>query len=60
MPVASAPYRYSPLPSNRHIRLLRITHHGEQNLHVSLKSFLLDAAPDFEALSYTWGSAIYE
>jgi hypothetical protein len=58
--MATATYRYSPLPNSRYIRLSKITYHDRQNLHVTLEPFHLDVAPDFEALSYTWGPATRE
>ncbi|KAK1760089.1 heterokaryon incompatibility protein-domain-containing protein [Echria macrotheca] len=57
---------YRQLPSSRSVRLLRI--HGRAQrpgicdpvIAVSLDMVDLDTAPPFDALSYTWGSAVCE
>jgi hypothetical protein len=51
-------FRYSPLQSPRHIRLL-ILHRRlpSEPVSCSLVHFSLDHAPRYEALSYTWGNS---
>ena len=56
----SKTYHYSPLPSATSIRLLElhpaVPHpDGSANLSVSLRTYPVDEAPPFQALSYTWG-----
>ncbi|KAI1131955.1 heterokaryon incompatibility protein-domain-containing protein [Nemania abortiva] len=47
---------YQPLPSRRHIRLLKLyPGHGNQPLRGTLCSVSIDPPPEFEALSYVWG-----
>ena len=54
------PYRYSALPlpeAGKHTRLLRLSPGGFlDDLHVELEQVLLDGTPNYEALSYVWGS----
>lgn len=47
---------YSTL-SNDQIRLLTITHNVREKLVSELKVFNVDSLPEFDALSYTWGSS---
>jgi hypothetical protein len=66
-PIA-VPYKYLPLPSNRHIRVLHILPRSEaesplfwldtETIHCTIKTVSLDAEPEFDALSYTWGNPI--
>ncbi|TVY33240.1 Heterokaryon incompatibility protein 6,OR allele [Lachnellula occidentalis] len=49
-------YEYQPLPSQRHIRLLELQTSASDNLIAyRLAPYLLDNAPLYHALSYTWG-----
>lgn len=59
-------YKYNPLESERHIRLLKF-HHGigprwkgwkRRGPLFSLVHVSLDEAPKFEAISYAWGSVM--
>ncbi|KAG8164155.1 hypothetical protein KVR01_006073 [Diaporthe batatas] len=57
--MASETYVYPPLPSLRHIRVLKLysaPSSDDPELSVELLSVPLDDAPPFEALSYAWGS----
>ena len=49
-------YQHAPLPSPRHIRLLRLLP-AQEDAPISVELFAadLDAAEDFEAISYVWG-----
>ena len=49
------PYKF--LPNSRWIRLCRLTKTEDGAIHVTLEKFLLDSAPPYRALSYTWGPA---
>lgn len=50
-------YRYQPLESNRHIRLLLLHKRRSWSaLRCELLHYDLDQAPPYEALSYTWGN----
>jgi hypothetical protein len=52
-------YQYTPVPSSTSIRLLSfIPSEDRRVIQCSLKSFELDTAPPFLALSYTWGSLL--
>jgi hypothetical protein len=65
-------YRYSSLPSNRHIRLLHIHplpqrsadkspspfYNDKETIHISVETHSLDDKPEYDALSYTWGNPI--
>lgn len=49
-------YRYKPIESSKHIRLLRLRHRPMfSEPYCELIHTRLDEAPPFEALSYTWG-----
>jgi hypothetical protein len=48
-------YQYQPLPSPRHIRLLRLLKPRGLILPAELEIFAIDDAPEYDALSYTWG-----
>ncbi|KAF1834400.1 HET-domain-containing protein [Decorospora gaudefroyi] len=52
-----AQFRYEPLPDSRtYIRLLQIQHsEPEQTIRCTLTPFLLEKAPPYHAVSYTWG-----
>ncbi|KAH6649456.1 heterokaryon incompatibility protein-domain-containing protein [Chaetomium tenue] len=55
------PYTYTPLPSPRHIRLIRLLHYDTilSQAYITLTAHPIDAITHrFTALSYTWGSAI--
>lgn len=58
---ASKPYQYCPLSENlQEIRVLYLLPGNfSEPIHLKLEavSFTPDIAPEFEALSYTWGSA---
>ena len=51
------PYKWNPLPSPRHIRLLNFSplKKPTQAVVYSLETFSIDDCPPYEALSYTWG-----
>lgn len=49
------PYKY--LPSSNWIRLCRIERTENDGLYIVLERYLLDRAPPYRALSYTWGPA---
>lgn len=54
-------YKYSPLPTPRSIRLVELQIGGGgiwSDITIKLAIFNLDEAPDFDALSYTWGKSI--
>ena len=51
----NGPYIY--LPNNKWIRLCKIVIAGDGRLYFPLERFLLEAAPPYRALSYTWGPA---
>ena len=55
----SRAYQYRQLPSPRSIRLLELypasASDSGGNIAVSLRTFSVDDAPPFKALSYTWG-----
>ncbi|KAH7161688.1 heterokaryon incompatibility protein-domain-containing protein [Dactylonectria macrodidyma] len=47
---------YEPLPSDRHIRLIRLSSGAlDDPVHLRLVPTSLDSSPTFEALSYAWG-----
>ena len=50
-------YQYEPLCEPRAFRLVTL-HSGSQHalLKCSVKNYALDSSPEFQALSYTWGS----
>ncbi|PSN66868.1 hypothetical protein BS50DRAFT_600482 [Corynespora cassiicola Philippines] len=49
-------YRYTPLPSPTSVRLLELKPSPDKKIvECSLKTFELQDAPTFQALSYTWG-----
>ena len=50
-------YQYKPLCESRGFRLVTL-HSGSQHalLKCSVKNYALDSSPEFQALSYTWGS----
>jgi hypothetical protein len=50
-------YTYSPLPNTNSIRILHIEILEGSKTRYHLKSFPIDNAPSFRALSYTWGPA---
>lgn len=53
-PGPKSPFVYDQLPSNRHIRLLRIDRGATEQISVFLKAFTLDSLPvEYQALSYT-------
>lgn len=58
-PVESPNYRHGSLPDPRtYIRLLRICSIDEARdvpVHCQLQAWSVDAAPDYTAISYTWG-----
>ena len=56
LPSHSQNYRYEPLPSPDCIRLLEVFPVGT-SVRCALKTFRLQEAPSFRALSYTWGHA---
>jgi hypothetical protein len=52
-------YQYSPLPSRTSIRLLELISSDDRRVvQCRLKTFELDDAPQFRALSYTWGDPL--
>jgi hypothetical protein len=54
-----APYEYKPLASGKEIRLLQVLP-GRGSGHIEIEIFIVDfepsTPPEYEALSYTWGS----
>jgi hypothetical protein len=58
LPFLFSKYKYEPLPTPTCIRLLELAPTVENNLiRCSLKTFELQHAPSFRALSYTWGDS---
>ncbi|KAK2037930.1 heterokaryon incompatibility protein [Colletotrichum somersetense] len=55
-------YGYSALPTARSIRILQIIpdDSNKQTFSLRLNTFLLEDAPPFWALSYTWGSSDFD
>ncbi|KAF2809363.1 uncharacterized protein BDZ99DRAFT_357833, partial [Mytilinidion resinicola] len=53
------PYTYTPLPTPRSIRLLRIHPRRSRTLHCTLETHTLGdpRTPAYDALSYHWGSS---
>lgn len=59
--MATGKYQYTPLTGPRQIRLLKLNSAAsleDPELSVDLITVSLDAAPPFEALSYTWGDPL--
>jgi hypothetical protein len=56
---ATKPYEYHPLSSERYIRLLELLPEEDESLPVKLAitSYELSKAPEYAALSYTWGKS---
>ncbi|KAE9365782.1 HET-domain-containing protein [Stipitochalara longipes BDJ] len=49
-------YSYSPLPSEKFIRLLELyPGHANDNIECTLRQTELENAPKYEAISYAWG-----
>ena len=49
-------YQYSPLPSEKFIRILELhPGHASENIDCTLHQTELDNAPKYEAISYAWG-----
>lgn len=56
LPFLLGNYTYQPLPTKTSIRLLELIPSTEKGrVRCSLKTFELEDAPTFKALSYTWG-----
>lgn len=54
------PYRNSPLDTTQDcIRLFRVARSQLDRIEFQLRTFVIDAAPPYRALSYTWGSQEY-
>ncbi|KAM5357150.1 hypothetical protein ACJZ2D_016563 [Fusarium nematophilum] len=53
-------YTYQALPDRRWIRLVRLDGAAAGDLNLVLSSFPIDEAPNYDALSYTWGAAVRE
>ncbi|VUC28073.1 unnamed protein product [Clonostachys rosea] len=49
------PYSGPPLPTPNHIRLISLTAGTDNSIVGEFKTVEIDAAPAYEALSYTWG-----
>lgn len=50
-------YKYSPLPSKRHIRLLELFAREQNNtVECALHFAQIDSTPHYEAISYAWGN----
>ena len=50
-------YQYSPLPSEKFIRLLELhPGHANDNIDCTLRQTELENAPKYEAISYAWGN----
>lgn len=51
-------YEYSPLPSTKSIRLVKFVPQSTSPVlvHCTIEDFMIDDAPPFSALSYTWGN----
>lgn len=49
-------YRYQPLPSGRHFRLLHLFGRVGEHFHCGLRTYEVDKAPAYYGLSYCWGS----
>jgi len=58
--VKQSSYQYGPLQSNRGIRLLSLKppDNRDDPVELSIHHFSLDDAPEYIALSYTWGSPV--
>lgn len=61
-PTDLRPYKYGTIEASQEIRLLellpptrKVKKHSEDIIRCRLQTHLLSRAPDFEALSYTWG-----
>jgi heterokaryon incompatibility protein (HET) len=54
----SGAFIYYTLTSPRHFRLFTVVDNNPAHLGIKLESFSIDHSPSFEALSYTWGSAV--
>ena len=53
-------YRYTPLKHDRDIRLLHLDPGSDEDaLSCSLRTVRLSKAPEYEAISYTWGDPIF-
>ena len=50
-------YPCPPLPDNGHIRLVELVDPQPDSVSLIFHTFCLDDAPDFFALSYTWGTS---
>ena len=48
---------YKSLPDSRWIRLCKLTKTEDGGFYIELIKYLLDSAPPYRALSYTWGPA---
>lgn len=49
-------YQYNPLPPEKFIRLLELyPGHANDNVDCTLRQIELENAPEYEAISYTWG-----
>jgi len=53
-------YQYAPLRHPRSIRLLRLKHSSGSSLRWEIIEASVDNSPDYEALSYVWGSSTLE
>ncbi|KAG4263847.1 hypothetical protein FPRO03_09123 [Fusarium proliferatum] len=51
------PYPGPPLPSSSHIRLVHLLPGTDAAVCCELVTISIDATPEYEALSYTWGDA---
>lgn len=57
-PSATQEYAYDPLPDGNFVRYIILQPgSGEEPLHCALHTTSLDAIPEFEAISYVWGTA---
>jgi len=55
-PSGRSPYRYTPLPSPRHIRLIELRAGSPKEIITCTIHIVdLDSKPTYDALSYTWG-----
>lgn len=56
---AVKPYKYSPIAAREQIRCLALepAQDADQPIVCTLKTYRLDNLPDFEAVSYAWGTS---
>lgn len=53
-------YKYRALESSRHIRLLQASVGLQDKPTYEIIHVCIDVAPTFEAISYVWGSSVFD